>query len=234
MMDFLPFDIETVKNERADEYYQTVYKPKLGTSKQKKGESDKDWEIRKSVIEADDRKAAAEKSALNWPTLKIISIAYKVPGRDIDCIYDAPEKAILESWGNLLEFHKDLQPIGKNSSTFDLPVLVGRFLANDLGIPYSLRKTPRFGTLTDVDHIFSRYRNQTYTLETYGFGMGMEGKMGDGSMVADWYFRPDGPDWDTIVAYNKQDVAIVIEMLRRYRPYKPVEQGSLFNMEKLF
>jgi hypothetical protein len=230
---YLPFDIETVEiTAKAEEYFspEGPYKPSQGKNKQKKGETPEDWEKRLESILEDDRAKARKKAGLYWPVAKVVSIAYKIPHEEIACIYGDDEWEILHKFGCVMLDNSDLQLIGKNNSTFDEPFLRGRYQVHAKGIPEPLKKVSKFGVITDVDHMFSRYRNQTYSLDTYAFGLGVEGKSGvDGSMVHDLYYHEDGPQWDVIVPYNKHDVQVVIEMLNRW--CKPFEYTSRLKLD---
>ena len=168
-----------------------------------------------------------EKAALYWWSSKVISIAWlhvhsesgetvshgsavsEVEENVICGFYDAGVNSPYEITG----------VIGKNSKNFDIPYLVGRSLALNLGIPNFLRA--RLSGLGDIDEVFgslSARNSQITTLANYAFGLGIEGKSASGNEVESMYKRGD---LEAIRRYNIDDVKILAEMFRRWsRRYK--------------
>lgn len=218
---YIAFDIETVRNTLAKSYYMENYTPSLGNFSQRKDESDEAWAIRSEALMNVKREAAMEKAGLHWWTGKVISVAYRYihSPEPATCIYSEEEEEVLMDFGKFLESQGDVQLVGKNSDTFDVPFLIGRYMAHDMGVPNGLFKGSNH--IHDVDHIFHRSSvcSQRGKLSDYAWGLGLDGKIGSGNMVQDWYDAEYGPDWEIISKYNCQDTEIVAEMFRRYRPF---------------
>ncbi len=209
-MSKIAFDIETVESERADEFFEKGYaKPSARLKDPEK--------IAKDLC---DKRA---KCGLYWWTGKVVGIcAFDILETNPRKFYSFGdnEVSVLHQFRDYLE-NMDLHPtlIGKNSKTFDVPYLVGRYMANNLVMPSCLMiKIP--GQLQDVDEMFAPYgtNGQVTSLDNYAFGLGIDGKLvkNGGSQVKNWY---DEGKWDLIEKYCEQDVNIVAEMYRRYRPY---------------
>lgn len=195
------FDIETIPNDRAKAYFAAkVYEPAANLKDPEK--------IAANIAEK--RAKDAEKAALHWWTGKVVCISVRtVDGKDSGTFSGLDEVQILRAFFDAVGSN---HVIGKSGDYFDTPFLVGRALANDIGVPGFLRP---HRPIQDVDHIFSfsSQCDQRSNLANYAFGMGIEGKNGHGSEVA---ALVEAGKWDELRAYCEQDVAIIAEMLRRW------------------
>lgn len=208
-MSYIFYDIETVKNERADSYFATKqYEPAANLKDPAK--------IEASIAEK--RAKDLEKAPLHWWTGKVVCIG-AIHGDE--CLtFSGEDEAV-----NLAKFFDwaldiDCPLIGKSGDYFDMPFIVGRCLANDMGIPGFLRPGR---SIQDVDQIFSfsSHCDQRSNLANYAFGLGIQGKTGHGSDVAAMY---EAKEWEKLETYCIRDVEIVAEMMKRW--LKPYRKGA--------
>lgn len=199
------FDIETVKNGRADEYYELK---EYQHDRRLKDEAKIKADIEKK------READKAKAGLSWWTGRVASIAWAgwdKPER-VFKFANVDEQAIIEIFFNEIQ-SKFGTPrlLGKNSYTFDEPFLVGRCIALNIGVPPFLKQSG----LSDVDSFFGKGSmcSQKTKLENYAWGMGIDGKTNKGSEVqAMW----DADKLKEISDYNAEDVRITMELAKRY------------------
>jgi hypothetical protein len=210
---FVVYDIETVANSKAKEYFA---KKKFEAPKNYKDE----LKIAEYVQAA--RHEETQKAALRWWTGQVVCISARPLGAAQWAPKDfvGPDEAgVLRAFFAMLEaLPRRPTLIGKQSSTFDLPFLIGRAIAHDLGIPSCMRP---YRPIDDVNQIFgySARCDQIGRLEDYAFGMGIAGKTGHGTDVQNWVNQAElGDDggWQKIANYCADDNAITYELLRRW------------------
>lgn len=203
-MSLIAFDIETIPNNRAEEYFTTIkrYKAPSNYKDQEKIQS----YIQESIYED------IQRAGLYWWSGKVICISLEkvLSGKKIT-LYEEDEVKLLTQFAKALKDNPGFKIIGKSSKDFDIPFLKGRYLHHDIGFPESLHNP----SITDVDEIFSYSRScgQVSNLNTYAFGMGLETKTSHGSKVHQMYLEGNV---DEIKEYCAHDTHIVAEMLRRY------------------
>ena len=199
------FDIETIANERASEYFDKHYKVKTGNRK--------DPEKIKEYVEA--QKAEARKKAgLHWWTGQVVAIcAWCNVTDDSFKKVDADEARLLLDFRDFIatahHFSSNRSLIGKSSKDFDAPFLIGRYMAN------GIRPHAMFKSVEDIDHFFSHSRSnsQVTSLANYAWGLGLDGKLEDSSKVQEL--------WDTghhqvILEHCWRDVEITRDVIRLY------------------
>ena len=169
------------------------------------------------------REKDIDKAALHWWLSKIICIcAITYDTRFTKTFSGDDERLLLKEFFTHLENNGPyVQLVGKSSISFDIPFLVGRALALNLGLPDCLRQN--IEKITDVDQLFSRFRmcSQITSLSNYAFGLGIEGKLAKGGDVAKMH---EEERWDEIEQYCRRDTEIVCEMIKRYqKPFTAVE-----------
>ena len=165
-----------------------------------------------------------DRLGLHWTTLKIVCIVVIDSStlRRIRFI-GKPEKELLRGLFSalLIDFpHHTL--IGKNSSDFDLPVILGRALVHNIGLPPHLHSNR---PITDINRLFGVGRApQTAALEEYAWALGIPGKLGKGTDVEGWHESAEQGDAEAeklLCDYCEQDALIVLEMLKRYeKPFQ--------------
>lgn len=203
MKNYICFDIETARNDSANAYYDR-YADKLAP---------KNLKDPQKIQEAVDKKK--NQAGLHWWTGKVIAIGAEVPGYEPIC-FMGDEFTILNKFRDWLYdvdgFHC-MSLLGKSSSGFDIPFLIGRYMVYDCGIPKHLMKDR---VIQDVDHMFSYSQScsQVSRLEDYAWGLGIKGKSSEGSKVQEMY---DNEQHFDIRDYCLQDVKIVAQMAKRYR-----------------
>ena len=163
-----------------------------------------------------------EKAALYWWQSKVISIAWmhvhsesgELIAQGSSC-FDEEYKVICDFYNAAIDSaYRVSKVVGKNSKNFDIPYLIGRSLALNIGVPRFLRS--KISALGDIDEIFgslSARNNQITSLANYAFGLGVEGKSGDGSVVETMY---KAKRFDDIEAYNRGDVKILRHLYDRW------------------
>lgn len=221
------FDIETVSNEKADEYF----KNRTYSAPSNYKNEDK---IKEAIEEK--RLKDKEKAALHWWTGKIICIsAYNIIKEHKTFYSGFDEKKILCDFFDMLNGEPFTYLVGKNSKSFDIPFIVGRAMAHDIGLPVQFRDhTPR--TITDVDNIFSYSSacDQVTSLDNYAFGLGIAGKTMSAKSVADYYIMAglNIEAWNTIKEYCDHDVMITSVMFTRFsKRYISEKQPILKGLE---
>lgn len=223
MTHYAVMDIETAENERAKEYYaRKSYEPAANLKDPAK--------IEQSILAK--RQKDMDQAPLHWWTGKVICICANptTPSSKPFTVYGDNETSVLRTFFDwywwLCDAHGSVQLIGKSGEYFDIPFIIGRLLALDLGIPEPFRRPIR-----DIDHIFSfsSQCDQRSNLNDYAWGLGIKAKTMHGSDVAGLYAQiqlGDKDRWNDLAAYCAQDVNIAAEMLRRYEKkfiYRTVE-----------
>jgi hypothetical protein len=210
-MRYLIYDIETVMNDMAKDYY--AEKEYSAPANYKDPEK-----IRVAVEES--RAKDSQRSGLYWWTAKIICIGVTdvVMGTSKSFCFD-DEKTVLQQFFAYINeittttlIGTPVILVGKSSEEFDKPMIVGRALANEISIP-NLFKAQH--PIRDVDHMFSKSRScaQVSSLSNYAWGLGIGGKINSGSQVQAMY---DAGEIERIKEYCLDDNRIVAEMIKRY------------------
>lgn len=214
-MYYLGLDIETVKNDRAHDFFF------------KDGMAKPDARLKKEDKIKENLEEQFSKSALKWYLGKVICICATVYDKENNITLETFSHIDDDEWSLLKAFadfcvemdqkYIGLMPFGKSSKAFDFPFLTGRYLFYGNGIPAPLYSQK---AISDIDDIFIRYgrSEQTTSLANYAWGLQIDGKLekDGGSKVQEWY---DNRDFETILSYCKQDVNICIDIMRRYKPY---------------
>lgn len=216
---YLAYDTETYQNDRAPAYYLA-----------KKYDAPANYKDPVKIEEAIREKRAADMSraALSWWTARLTCItAYPLNGIG-DTL--APgffshddEKVLLTQFFNYVTDLEErtsnrLILCGKRSDDFDQPMIVGRALVHDIGIPDSFRIWRK---LTDVELIFgaTSQASSRGRLYDYAWGLDIPNKLGTGFGAIELWLRHLTGDTDAqteLVGYCAQDSLIVKEILRRY------------------
>lgn len=206
-------DTETVPNARALQYLETcVFQPKPKTLKDPA-------KIEASILEQ--RQAMTEKFALHWTFCQVVCLSVVTDDDPPLCWYGEDETKILNAFGEYLKTKPWTTLCGAYTKSFDLPMLVGRYMANDLGVPDQLRLIEAH-KLQDVMQIFgfSDHSEQRCSLNQMAHGLAIPAKLGHGSDVATWYNAAqlgDSTAWEKMAQYCIQDSLIAHEALNRYR-----------------
>lgn len=256
-MPYLAFDIETVMNERASALFQSKeYKPDatlatVDDPPQKildlktpdlKAQRLAEWKVsqelrlKQSVI--DQREKDISRAALYWWTGKIICISCVDEAGTPSVFSGTGEKKVIYDFFRCLETvypHHTL--IGKSSTEFDIPYVIGRAMHWELGLPQALRHARE--PIADVNRIFSARDNcqQVSSLANYVFGLGLDEKLGHGSEIREWYamaLAGDASYWEKIRTYCIHDSMLVREILKRYQKPFAVDTELTFNIEGTF
>lgn len=208
------FDIETAVRPEARDFIQGLdVEPDKRLKDPAKIEESKN-EKRRELI---------EKAPLYWWFGKVVSIAAENLSGEKFVAFGDDERRNLVSFFNMCDSeHGANRPphlVGKSSSTFDSGYLVGRAIAHDLGVPAALRSNR---LIDDIDQCFSFKSGTAVTgkLANYAYAIGMA-KSAEGGDVAGMVERGE---WEKLVSYNQQDVAITAEIYRRYmKEYRRVD-----------
>lgn len=225
---YVCFDIETVANDCAKTYYA-----------KKSYDAPANYKDPEKIANAirEKRQADMERAPLHWWTGKVVCVSASVINADVPPrnFLGKDERNLLIDFFDWLWWLEDRYeprnaPIltGKSTDTFDLPFLVGRALAHDIGILAALR--PRF-PISDIDKVFSSSSqcDQRSTLANYAWGLDLAPKTGKGTDVATlWHeiLQGDTTARDRLAAYCAHDNAIAAELLARWlKPYTPTAPG---------
>ncbi len=207
------FDIETAANLRADKFWSLKKFEAPGNYK--------DPEKIKAAIEEKRFDAMAKSGLTPWTGRVTCIVAFD--GREWKQFFGEDEAKILSDFGIYLAQNLGMTLIGKNSKTFDVGFLVGRYIAHDMGVPKLLRGTDK---PTDINDCFG-YSSQGIrgSLSDYAFLMDYKGKLAHGSEAQSMYNETvfDPSKWNELVAYCTQDVAITHEFLTRYMKHFDAE-----------
>jgi predicted PolB exonuclease-like 3'-5' exonuclease len=216
MLEYISIDIETVANERVEEY--------IATQHYKAAANIKD-PVKIEANIAEKKLQDREKAALYWVTGRIILIGCEdlTTGKKFmfNGIILKEDEMLVKFFTFIVNSYYSPVLVGKNSRDFDLPFIIGRALVYKLGIPECLHFEKQ---INDVNHIFSRSSscNQLGTLDDYAFALGMPLKKFSGSEVQRLY---NEGRHDELVEYNIGDVSVVSEMMRRYlKPFVKDEE----------
>lgn len=210
-------DVETVPNPLAEKY------PGLQNIKPSSNLKDP-AKVEASITEK--RQKMKEGFALNWPFAQVVCISAIPEDQPPLAWYGEDEVKVLSALGTFLSQHPNTVLCGKATADWDVPLLAGRFIAHNLGVPDQLRLSG-IHNIRDVDHIFgySHACGQRGTLNEYAWGMQYPPKLGQGGQVSEWYNLAqlgDAEAWQKITEYCIHDSAIASEMLRRWK--KPFGQ----------
>lgn len=218
------FDVETAGNSRATIYYDGKFIEAPGNYK--------DEAKIKAYIEEKRHEMRSRAGLTPW-TGRVTCVVL-CDGEAIVKFFGEDERKILIELGGYLQTKLGCQLVGKNSKTFDVPFLVGRYIAHGLGVPSLLRVTdkPR-----DIDECFG-YSSQSIrgSLSDYAFMMGVDGKLSHGSKAQDMFNETafDPAKWDELVQYCERDVAITHAFLTRYMKPFEVDTTPLTDVEVPF
>lgn len=206
------FDIETVPNSEAENWVNSQL-PKVPANYKDP--------LKIAAKELENREKLRDKLALHWWTGRVVLICASVEDQTFSFIHE-DEIKLLHMFGRFLKDNQVSTLIGKSSAEFDIPFLVGRYIANDMGVPNLLQP---YGnkTIQDIDQWFGHRSSQQSTLENYAWGMGIRGKTASYKKVAEWwekFLANDADSLNSLVTYCKQDVAIVSEFIKRTRTWK--------------
>jgi hypothetical protein len=237
---YLAFDIETALADNAKEYFaQKEYRPdpvlnavddppskitelktqELREARLLEWQTAQKVKLEQSVLQQ--KQKDLDRAPLHWWTGKVICIS-AINASGVAQTWAGPdEQSVLQGFFQALAtMYQSHTLVGKSSLFFDIPFLIGRAMAHDMGIPQQLRiaKEP----VQDVNRIFSFSDScpQVTSLKNYAWGLGLDGKLGEGSQVAEWYalgMTGDMDAWDKIRNYCVRDSEIVLEILKRYR-----------------
>jgi predicted PolB exonuclease-like 3'-5' exonuclease len=206
------FDIETTKNDYAKDFFMSgLAKPNWRLKDPEKIKADLDKQF--------------YKSGLCWWTGKVCCITAKSVDGSVSFLQvHEDEKKLLTNFAEFIVFATQkfgaTNFIGKSSKGFDFPFLVGRYMANDIGVPKTFMMKRQ---IVDVDEIFSQYgkNGQVTNLQNYAWGLNIAGKtVSNGAeMIGEWL---EAKQYEILLEYCDQDTSIVLEMLKRYRPYEKV------------
>lgn len=240
----LVLDIETVPNSRADAWVQKQRispDPKLNgvdeppssianlKTPELRDQRIAEWKAQQAIkIEQDvaqKRQKLYQSGGLRWWTGQVVCIGTWDQAEDRTAFYSGVDEADV-----LTRFFSDLAGkyalhvlVGKQSSDFDIPFLVGRAIALNLGVPDRLRP---YYPISDVNDIFSRSHScqQRGKLEDYAWGMGIDGKDGSWEDVLPAYQAAvlgDANALKRIETYCQRDVEITREMWLRFQKAFP-------------
>jgi hypothetical protein len=205
------FDIETVPNSEAENWV---------NSQLPKAPANYKDPLKIAAKELENREKLRDKLALHWWTGRVVLICASVDGLNHSFI-SRDEVQILHWFADFLKDHQISTLMGKSSDDFDVPFLVGRYIANDIGIP-SVLQPYNNRVVQDIDQWFGHRSSQQSTLENYAWGMGIRGKTASYKKVAEWwdgYLDGNKESMPQLIAYCAQDVAIVSEFLKRTRTW---------------
>ena len=176
-----------------------------------------------------------DKTALYFYTgAQIISVAFeKIDTGEKKCFAGLNEKQLLIEIGDYLHANQNYILAGQNSDNFDKPFALFCFMRHNLGVPTQLRNGSEFNPVTDIQKMgsFSAANSQTTSLDKMCYGLGIEGKIGNGSDVADlhrnWLIdvvagKKNSQAKRDLIDYNIKDNDINSEIFRRfYKNYTP-------------
>lgn len=209
---YVAFDIETVAGDNTNAYYR---------NKDYKAPSNYKDEAKIEAYVTERRLEDQRQAALYWWTGKVVCISLRPiaqPSLKPLTVVGDDELKVLTTVFDFLAKDAGFTLIGKSSEFFDVPYLIGRAMAHDIGIVDCLRP---FRQVNDVDQIFgfSQAAGQRSNLSDYAFGLRIDGKLGKGTDVGTWYTEAilgNQDAWTKIRTYCEGDVEIVHEMLRRW------------------
>ena len=208
-MKFIVIDTETAANDRAEAYFKTKHIKAPSTWK----------DAEKIKAREDEKRIELRDKAGLYPWTARVTVVCAFDG-SMSTFYGNDERKILKDFGTYLvnqeSQHGSVRLVGKSSKTFDFPMLVGRYIAHDLGVPNPLKPTHQ---PTDIDECFG-YSSQSIrgTLSDYAFLMDIKGKTSNGSNAQAMFdfTALDDSKWDELTEYCAQDVIITNEFLIRY------------------
>lgn len=214
-------DIETIPGDKVADY--------IALKKYHAPANIKDPEKIAANIEEQKEKDAM-KAALYWWTARVVCICcIDTKTQEKFIFMDVDEKKMLKEF--FLFCRNEHHFVAQNYS-FDIPFIIGRAMALDIGVPLNIRPYG-WQNLNDVSFIFGRYSSdsQRSSLADYCFGLGLDPKLGEGTDVATWWnWAILGQDeyFDKIEEYCSWDTMIVAIMWERFLklPY-PIEEPPI-------
>lgn len=169
------YDIETIANDRAREYYERFWRPSGTCTKPETIAAKK-----KEQVETLDG------AGLKWWTGRVACICAESDFSTFSMIED-DEKVLLAMfflWCKDQESEGTSVYIGKNADEFDCPFLIGRGMSHRLRLPYALSGKSKKSPVRDVNEIFGYRKNgQHGSLNDYLWGLNIETKISHGSEV---------------------------------------------------
>ena len=195
------------------DYMQTLKEGGAARKREEEIHEKTNWDEKTDEILAEKIEERLATAALHWTTGQVVCATIRTMGQEFTWEGD-DEKKIL----NMLAFElnnfwvpETSVLIGKHAEQFDRPFLIGRYMANDLGVPDMLRFP---GNVTDVEHIWGKYnKHKPGKLGDIAVALGLEGKLAKGSNVRDMV---ENEQWAELAAYNQQDVRLCEQIFARY------------------
>jgi uncharacterized protein YprB with RNaseH-like and TPR domain len=149
-----------------------------------------------------------ETTGLNPMEDRVLCISYKSIGNETITIYSEDEKEILEQFW--YSFNEDLEIIGFNSDSFDLPFIIKRSLINNIKVKkicktIDLRKV--------VNSFFYSYNKlEKGSLREWALILGINPETHNGSMMNEHFLKKE---WDKITQHCKEDIIITEKLYER-------------------
>ncbi len=234
---FFVTDIETTKNFKAELYFEKkdygvvpsrdelgdppaaiskIKTQELRLEKLNKWQEDKIAKVHADI--AAKRAKDIDQAALKWWLARIVCIGiepldYEGNSHGVWTFHGDDEKKILCEFFDLInrfsESH-EIKIIGKQMKDFDMPMIIGRAMALNIGLPKMFHvKT------NEVNDFFgySKTMGMHGKLNDYAWGCGLSPKIAKGTDVFGWV---EAGLWDKITEYCADDVRITAELVRRF------------------
>jgi hypothetical protein len=199
-------DIETVAIGAAKDYVKNNTEVKYGNTKD---EAKKEKKFNETMDKA------LSKLGLHWWTGKVCSFALvNTDGGQEYYAFDEDERVVLNTLSEIVKGSKIVAMTGED---FDVPFLVGRYMANNMAIPTVFKNK-----IEEVNKYFgfSSSSGQRTNLNNYAYGLGIELKTGKGNQVQALYdaitLMNCKDSAKTLEEYNIHDARIVADMYNRY------------------
>lgn len=191
--------------------------------------------IEQSILQK--KQDAYDKAGLRWWTGRILSIGVYDPmwTHTQPKVYMGQDEAdtIKRFFDYLGNFRlKDNYLVGK-SKDFDLPFLIGRCIALDIGIPDKLFSRYQLG---DVSEIFGKTASSTQKgkLSDYAFGVGMAAmeSFDSPTFLLERSQLGDDTAWKEIERQTSYEVKVLGEIMRRYHKVYKVTSMETAEVEQ--
>ncbi len=218
MYNYYVIDIETARGPCAETWVNKCFKPKAPSN----------WKdpLKIEKYKEEFKEKELSKTNMMWWTCQIIHISVMdLDSKHISTFSGSDEKKLLTEYLGHIDAQATLgQAVlcGKSYKVFDAPIIIGRALHHDLGIPDVIRQEVNYGKpVRDIDQIFgtSIGSSQVSSLDNYAFGINIQGKNIDVDERKSMFdcaheFRAG---WEKMFSeYCNNDVIITAEVLTRF------------------
>lgn len=220
-MTTLVIDIETVRNDRLNDYIAKFEPAPPAPNPEPEDEDEKPKKRKTKPKKETTKKGKSDKPGLSFLTGKLACICVKPLGKPAQAFADEDEGAILGALHEYLIEHRPVSLVTFNGKLFDVPFLVMRGLLYGYDLSPHLPNDRFAKNHIDIyaDILGGKWSSQNGKLSELAWYFQIDTIDGSGADVQRQY---DAGEWDAIISHCIGDVEATEELLYRLQPHRKV------------